>query len=121
MDNPTPLESLKSKQLLTPDLEIDFLIDSGAESNIVNIPTWNEIRILHPKLIPFKTTSRIATARGSNLSNYRKIQFSLVPTQTMEQNKLMSKLFIQTVHITDINIISIEFHLLINIYQQEIS
>ena len=32
------LESPKSKQLQTPDLELDFLIDSGAESNIINIP-----------------------------------------------------------------------------------
>ena len=56
------LESPKSKQLQTPDLELDFLIDSGAESNIINIPTWNEKKLLHPKLIPFKTTSRRATA-----------------------------------------------------------
>ena len=62
---PFLLESPKSKQLQTPDLEIYFLIDSGAESIIKNIPTWNEIKILHSKLIPFKTTSRIATAQGS--------------------------------------------------------
>ena len=30
---PLLLESPKSKQLQTPDLEIDFLIDSGAESH----------------------------------------------------------------------------------------
>ena len=95
----------------TPDLEIDFLIDSGAESNIINIPTWNEIKILHPQLIPFKTTSRLATAQGSTLTNYGKIQLFLVPTRTMEQNKLMSKPFKQTFHITDIkhNIIGIPF------------
>ena len=33
------LESPKSKEIHSPDLEIDFLIDSGAESNIINIPT----------------------------------------------------------------------------------
>ena len=38
----------------TPDLEIDFSINSGAESNFMNIRTWNEIKILHPQLIPFK-------------------------------------------------------------------
>ena len=43
------LESPKSKQLQTPDLELDFLIDSGAESNIINIRTWNEKKLLHPK------------------------------------------------------------------------
>ena len=32
------------------DLEIDYLIDSGAKSNITNIPTWNEIKTLHPNL-----------------------------------------------------------------------
>ena len=45
---PFLLESPKNKEFQPPDLENDFLIDSGAESNIINIPTWNEIRILHP-------------------------------------------------------------------------
>ena len=68
---PLILESPKSKQFQTPDLEIDFLIDSGALSNIINIPTWNEIKILHQKLLLFKTTSRLATAQGSTLKNNR--------------------------------------------------
>ena len=42
---PFLLESPKKKKFQPPDLEIDFLIDSGAESNIINIPTWNEIKI----------------------------------------------------------------------------
>ena len=92
---PLLLESPKSKKLQTPDLEIYFLIDSGAESIIINIPTWNEMKVLHPKLIPFKSTSRLATAQGSTLTNFGKIQFFPVPTRTMEQNKLMSKPFKQ--------------------------
>ena len=67
-----------------------FLIDSGAESNIITIPTWNEIEILHPQLIPFKTTSKLTTAQGSTLTNYGKIQLFLVPTRTMEQKKIKS-------------------------------
>ena len=46
---PFLLESPKNKEFQPPYLEIDFLIDSGAESNIINIPTWNEIKTLHPK------------------------------------------------------------------------
>ena len=108
---PSLIESLKSKEFQPPDLEIDFLIDSGAESNIINIPTWNEIKILHPKLIPLKTTSRLATTQGSTLTNYGKIQIFFVPTKTMEQNKFLNKPFKQTFHITDIklNIIGIPF------------
>ena len=34
------LESPKSKEFQPPDLEIDFLIDSEAESIIIDIPTW---------------------------------------------------------------------------------
>ena len=34
--------------------------------------------------------------------NYGKIQLSLVPTRTMEQNKILNKPFKQTFHITDI-------------------
>ena len=52
------LESPKSKEFQPPDLEIDVLIDSGAESNIINIPTWNEIKSLNPILTPIKTTSK---------------------------------------------------------------
>ena len=42
-------ESPKSKDFQTPNLEIDFLIDFGSESNSINIPTWNEIKVLRPK------------------------------------------------------------------------
>ena len=49
-----------------------------------------------------KTASKLATAQGSTLTNYGKILFFLVPTRTMEQNKLLNKPFKQTFHITDI-------------------
>ena len=52
---PFLLKSPKSKEFQPPDLEIDFVIDSGAESKIIYIPTWNEIKILHPKLLLLKT------------------------------------------------------------------
>ena len=77
------LESPKSKKFQPPDHEIDFLIDSGAESNLINIPTWNEIKTL----APIKAASKLATAQGSTFVNYGKIQLFLVPTRTMEQNK----------------------------------
>ena len=109
MDNPFSLR--KAIKFQPPDLEIDFLIDSGVESIIVNIPTWNEIKSLHPILTPRKTASKLATAQGSTLVNYGKIQLFLVPTGTMEQNKKLNKQFKQTFHITDIkhNVIGIPF------------
>ena len=108
---PLLLESPRSKELEPPDLENDFLIDSRAESNMINIPTWNEIKTLHPNLIPLETSSKLATAQGSTLVNYGKIQLFLVPTRTMEQNKILNKPLKQTFHITDIkhNIIGIPF------------
>ena len=81
------LESPRNKEFQPPDLEIDFLIDSGAESNIINIPTWNEIKTLHPKLTPLATSSKLATAQGSTIVNYGKVQLFLLPTRTMEQKK----------------------------------
>ena len=106
------MESPKFNELQIPDLEIDFLIDSGAESNIINIPTWNETKVLHPNFLPFKTTSRLATAQGLTSKNYGKIKHLLFPTRTMEQNKLVSKPFKQIFHITDKkhNIIGIPFN-----------
>ena len=83
---PFLLESPKSKEFQPPDFEIDFLIDAGAESSIINIPTWNEIKSLHPILTPIKTASKLATAQGSTLVKYGKVQLFLVPTRTMEQN-----------------------------------
>ena len=99
---PFLLESPGNKEFQPPDLEIDFLIDSGAESNIINIPTWNEIKTLHPNLTPLETSSKLATAQGSTLVNYGKIQLFLVPTRTMEQNKILNKPIKQIFHITDI-------------------
>ena len=108
---PFLLESPKSKEFQPPDLELDFLIDSGAESNTINIPTWKEIKPLHPILTPIKTASKLTTVQGSTLINYGKIQLFLVPTRTMEQNKILNKPFKQTFHSTDIkhNIIGIPF------------
>ena len=108
---PFLLESPRNKEFQPPDLEIDFLIDSGAESNIINIPTWNEIKTLHPKLTPLETSSKLATAQGSTMVNYGKIQLFLLPTRTIEQNKILNKPFKQIFHITDIkhNIIGIPF------------
>ena len=58
-----------------------------------------------------KLASKLARAQGSTLTNYGKIQLFLVPTRTMEQNKLLNKPFKQTFHITDMkhNIIGIPF------------
>ena len=64
------------------------------------MPTWNETKTLHSTLIPIKTASKLATAQGSTLINYGKIQLFLVPTRTMEQNKILKKPFEQTFHIT---------------------
>ena len=82
-----------------------------AETNIINIPKQNEIRSLHPNLKPLETSSKLATAQKSMLTKYGKIQLFLVPTRTMEQNKILNKPFKQTFHITDIkhNFIGIPF------------
>ena len=108
---PFLLERPRNREFQPPDLEIDFLNDSGAESNIINIPTWNEIKTLHPKLTPLATSSKLATAQGSTLVNYGKVQLFLLSTRTMEQNKILNKPFKQKFHITDIkhNIIGIPF------------
>ena len=69
---PFLLESPRNKEFQPPDLEIDFLIDTGAESNLIMIPTWNEIKTLHPNLTPLENSSKLATAQGSTLVNYGK-------------------------------------------------
>ena len=107
---PILLESPTSKEFHSQNLEIDFLIDSGAESNIINIPTWNEIRTLHPNLTPIETSSKLATAQGSILVTYGKIKLFLLPTRTMEQNKILNKPFKQTFHLLILSTISLAYH-----------
>ena len=85
---PFLLESPRSKEFQPPDLEIDILIDSGAESNIINIPTWNEIKTLHPNLTPLETSSKLATAQGSTLVNYgKKTNYSLFPQEQWNKTR----------------------------------
>ena len=68
-------------------------------------------KTLNPKLTPLATSSKLATAQGSTLVNYGKVQLFLLPTRTIEQNKILNKPFKQIFHITDIkhNIIGIPF------------
>ena len=76
----------------------------------------NEIKTLHPKLLPSQTSSNLATAQGSILTNYGKSQLLLASTRTMEQIKLKNKTFKQTFHIIDIKTHFVAYHLLLNIY-----
>ena len=66
---------------------------------------------MHPNLTLLETSSKLATAKGSTLVNYGKIELFLLPTRTMEQNKILNKPFKQIFHFTDIkhNIIGIPF------------
>ena len=111
---PLLLESPKSKDFQLPDLEMDFLIEPGAESHIKNNPTWNEIQTLGPNLLPSKTSRRLATAQGSILTNFGKNSITLCSHSNNGTNKLLNKSFKQTFHITDINTISLQYHLLLN-------
>ena len=63
LDSSLLLERPKSKNFQSSDLEIDFLIDSGAESNSLNFTAWNQIQILHAKISPSKTSCNLATAQ----------------------------------------------------------
>ena len=49
LKNPTSLRKSEEQRFSTKEIEIDFLLDSGAESNVINIPTWNEKQTLYPK------------------------------------------------------------------------
>ena len=65
------------KNFQSLDLKIDFLFDFGAESNVINIPTWIEIETLHSKLLPLKTSSRLSRAQGLSLTDFEKVSITL--------------------------------------------
>ena len=85
-----------------PDIETEFVIDSGEETNTINLPARNEIHNLHPKFFASKTSYKLATAQGTNLTKYGKNFQSLIPTRKMEQNKLLLKPFKKILRKTDI-------------------
>ena len=84
---PFLLESPRNKEFQPPDLKIDFLIDSGTESKIINIPTWNEIKTLHPNLTSLETSSKLATAQGLTLVKYGKANYSLFPQEQWNKTR----------------------------------
>ena len=49
LDSTTNLKKPKEERFSISRLEIDFLIDSGAESKIINLATGNESQTLHPE------------------------------------------------------------------------
>ena len=70
------IERAKNKKIQSPDLEIEFLINSGAKSNIYILPTWKEVQTLKPS--SSKTPSKLASAKELSLINYGKIRLYLV-------------------------------------------
>ena len=59
------------------DLEIDFLLDSGASLNLLNKATWDEIQFLNPTLKLKEKNTQIGAANGSQLSCYGSIIIKL--------------------------------------------
>ena len=111
MENSPSFRKTKNKNFQPPNLELDSLIDSGAESNIIMIPTWIENHDLHPKLLLLKTSSKLATSQGISLTKYGTFQLLLITTRTREQSKFISKSSKRIFHITNIkhNIAGVPF------------
>ena len=60
---PLILDGPKTKNFQSLGFEIVFYIDSGADTNIINIHSWIEIHSLHPKHPLSKRSNKPATAR----------------------------------------------------------
>ena len=80
-------------QITTNKIQLDFLFDSGGESNIMSIHNGMKFKSHIQKFLFVKilNANKITTAQGSSLLKYGKIQLYLVPNRTMEQNKLLYK------------------------------
>ena len=48
---------------------------------------------LHPKLLPSRTSSRLATAQKSSLTNFGKINYSLFPLEQRNKINFFKKMF----------------------------
>ena len=73
----TSLETDFTKQKTIP--EIDFLLDSGATSNLLNEDTWNELKYnnLHLKLT--KLTKTLTAADNTKIQTLGTINLGLTP------------------------------------------
>ena len=73
------------KTISPPQVEIDFLLDSGATLNILNTDTWNELKEYHTlKLKPSKFV--LSAANNSKLHSNGTIKLTLYPDVTEIRN-----------------------------------
>ena len=90
-------------------IEIDFLLDSGATLNILNIDTWNEIEKHHK--LQLKTPTFVLSANNySKMDSNGKFKLTLYPDLTENKN-LKNTSFTLTFHvsITKFNILGTPF------------
>ena len=106
---PFLLEKPKSKQFQTPDFRFSSRFRSRIKCHQHSHLRRNKNST--PKINTLQNNKQTSNRTRINLNKLRKTQLFLVPTRTMEQNKLMSKPFKQTFHISDIknNIIGLPF------------
>ena len=82
-----------------------------AENQTLLKSLLGKFKLYIQKVSSSETSVKLATAQGASLTNYEKCRLPLIPTRTMEQNKLLHKSFEQIFHKTDIkhNIVRIPF------------
>ena len=99
------LEKAKSKNFQSPDLEIEFLIDSGAKSNIYNLPIWKKIQTL--RISSSKSSSKLASAQVKPYKLWKNSIISCLKPNNGTKQTVFTQLF----HKTDVkhSIVEISF------------
>ena len=74
MDTSTFFKKTKYKHTLSPHLELSFLFDPKAKSNIANMYSLNEFQSFIPQMKFKGTTTKLATVKDTKLQFYGKNQ-----------------------------------------------
>ena len=88
------------KTISPPQLDIYYLLDSGARLNILNTDNWNEIKEYH-KLQLKATTLVLSAANSSKLQSSGTIKLTLYPDVT-ESRTLKNTSYTLTFHVSNI-------------------
>ena len=65
-----------------PNLEIDFLLDSGATLNLLNEDTWNEIKYKNSKVHLERADKTLTAANNRTIETIGTVKLNLTPERT---------------------------------------
>ena len=84
-----------------PNLEIDFLLDSGATLNLLNEDTWNEIKYNNPDIRLEQANKTLTAANNTTIETFGTVTLNLTPDKTSNSRNKTQHNFSIYFYVTD--------------------